>query len=320
MKTSAMQNIRGSDLYRQLGYVPADKTGESVTITLEYAYDDWCIAQVAKKLGKTQDVAEFDKRAQNWKNLFDKSTGFMRGKNSDASWVSPFDSYQSEHDGKSPYTEGNAWQHSFFVPHDVEGLRKSFGNENELLNKLDSLFTVSTKITGQNISPDISGLIGQYAHGNEPSHHIAYMYNFLQKPSKSAERVREIMSTMYSNKPDGLSGNEDCGQMSAWYVFSALGFYPANPASSQYVIGSPLVDQSIMFLATGKTFRVLAINNSDKNIYIQSATLNGKPYSKNYITHQDIINGGVLELTMGSKSGKKWGTKISDVPMSMSRN
>ena len=320
MKASAMQSIRGSDMYRQLGYVPADKTGESVTITLEYAFDDWCIGEVAKKLGKTQDVQDFNQRAQNWKNLFDKSSGFMRGKNANATWVSPFDSYQSEHDGKSPYTEGNAWQHSFFVPHDVEGLRKSFGNENGLSNKLDSLFTISTKITGKNISPDISGLIGQYAHGNEPSHHIAYMYNFLQKPAKTAERVREIMSTMYTNKPDGLSGNEDCGQMSAWYVFSALGFYPVNPASSQYIIGSPLVDQSIMFLATGKTFRVLSLNNSDKNIYIQSATLNGKPYSKNYITHQDIMSGGVLELSMGSKAGKKWGTKIGDVPVSMSRN
>jgi predicted alpha-1,2-mannosidase len=318
MKASAMQNIRSTDLYRQLGYVPADKTGESVTITLEYAFDDWCIAQVAKKLGKTQDVEAFTKRAQNWKNLFDKSTGFMRGKTSDAGWVSPFDPYQSEHDGKSPYTEGNAWQHSFFVPHDVEGLKKMFGNEKGLLKKLDSLFSVSTRITGKNISPDISGLIGQYAHGNEPSHHIAYMYNYLQLPSKTAERVREIMNTMYTNQPDGLSGNEDCGQMSAWYVFSALGFYPANPASSQYVIGSPLVDQSVMFLSTGKTFQVIAKNNNANNIYIQSATLNGKPYSKNYITHADIMGGGVLELVMGNKPGKKWGTKASDVPMSMS--
>lgn len=196
-------------------------------------------------------------------------------------------------------------------------MKRSFGNENGLANKLDSLFTTTTKITGKNISADISGLIGQYAHGNEPSHHIAYMYNYLQKPGKTAERVREIMSTMYSNKPDGLSGNEDCGQMSAWYVFSALGFYPVNTASGQYVIGSPLVDESIMFLPTGKTFRVLAVNNSHKNIYIQSATLNGKQYSKNYITHQDIMNGGVLQLTMGSKAGKKWGTKAGDVPVSM---
>jgi predicted alpha-1,2-mannosidase len=317
MKASAMQNIRGADLYRQSGFLPSDKSGESVTITLEYAFDDWCIAQVAKKLGKTADAEMFSKRAQSWKNLFDKNTGFMRGKKTDGKWVEPFDPYQSEHDGKSPYTEGNAWQHSFFVPHDVEGLKRSFTNEQGLMNKLDSLFTTTKKITGKNISPDISGLIGQYAHGNEPSHHIAYMYNFLQKPAKTAERVREIMNTMYSTKPDGLSGNEDCGQMSAWYVFSALGFYPVNPASGQYVIGSPIVDQSIMFLPGGKSFRVLATNNSDKNIYIQSATLNGKPYSKNYITHQDIMNGGVLELTMGNKAGKKWGTKDGDVPASM---
>lgn len=316
MKSSAMQNIRGTDLYRQAGYVAADKSGESVTITLEYAFDDWCIAEVAKKLGKSGDIELFTKRAQSWKNLFDKSTGFMRGKKGDG-WLEPFDPYQSEHDGKSAYTEGNAWQHSFFIPHDVEGLKRSFAKENGLLNKLDSLFTTSTRITGANISPDISGLIGQYAHGNEPSHHIAYMYNYLQKPAKSAERVRQIIRTMYTNKPDGLSGNEDCGQMSAWYVFSALGFYPVNPASGQYVIGSPLVDQSIMFLPAGKTFRIHAINNSQKNIYIQSAILNGKPYSRNYITHQDIMGGGVLELTMGSKPGKKWGNKPEDVPASM---
>lgn len=317
MQASAMQNIRSTDLYRQRGFVPADKAGESVTITLEYAFDDWCIAQVAKKLGKTNDAETFAKRAQNWKNLFDKNTGFMRGKNQDETWVTPFDPYQSEHDGKSPYTEGNAWQHSFFVPHDVEGLKNAFGG-NGLENKLDSLFTVQAKITGKNISPDISGLIGQYAHGNEPSHHIAYMYNYLQKPAKTAEKVREIMSLMYTNKPDGLSGNEDCGQMSGWYVFSVLGFYPVNPASGQYVIGSPLVDQSVMFLATGKTFQVIAKNNSANNIYIQSATLNGKSYTKNYIIHNDIMEGGVLELTMGNKPGKKWGLKNADVPGSMS--
>jgi len=316
MKKSAMQKGRGTELYRQYGYLPNDKSGESVTITLEYSYDDWCILQVAKKLGKTADVTEFTKRAQNWKNLFDKNTGFFRAKNSDNNWVQPFDPFKSEYGGKSPYTEGNAWQHSFFVPQDVEGLKRIHGSENELLNKLDSLFTVPS-ILSENAPSDISGLIGQYAHGNEPSHHIAYLYNYLQKPNKTAERVRDIMSKMYSNKPDGLSGNEDCGQMSAWYVFSALGFYPVNPASSEYVIGSPLVDQSIMFLPNGKSFRVIATNNSDKNIYIQSATLNGKDYTKNYITHSDILNGGVLQIVMGNKPGKKWGMKASDVPTSM---
>jgi predicted alpha-1,2-mannosidase len=319
MKASAMQKIRGTDAYREYGFLPQDKMGESVTITLEYAFDDWCIAQVAKKLGKTSDVAEFNKRAQSWKNLFDKSTGFFRAKNSDNKWVTPFDPYQSEYGGHTPYTEGNAWQHSFFVPHDVEGLRRSYGSENGLLHKLDSLFTAISTLS-KNAPPDISGLIGQYAHGNEPSHHIAYMYNYVQKPSRTAERVRDIMSRMYTNKPDGLSGNEDCGQMSAWYVFSALGFYPVNPASGEYVIGSPVVEQSIMFLATGKTFRVFALNTSEKNIYIQSATLNGKPYTKTYITHQDIMSGGSLELVMGNKPGKKWGTNIRDVPGSTSLN
>ena len=256
------------------------------------------------------------KDQQSWKNLFDQSTGFFRAKNSDNNFVSPFDPYQSEYGGKTPYTEGNAWQHSFFVPHDVEGLKRSYTGANGLEKKLDSLFNTHSALSN-NAPPDISGLIGQYAHGNEPSHHIAYMYNYIQNPAKTADRVREIMATMYSNKPEGLSGNEDCGQMSAWYVFSALGFYPVNPASGEYVIGSPLVDQSIMFLPGGKSFRVISKNNNPKNKYIQSATLNGKTYTKNYITHSNITSGGVLELTMGSKPGKKWGNKPSDVPTSM---
>ncbi len=316
MKASAMQNIRGTKEYRQFGYVPQDVEGESVTKTLEYAFDDWCIAQVAKKLGKTADADVFNVRAQNWKNLFDKSTGFVRAKNKDRSWVTPFNPYLSVYGTETPYTEGNAWQQSFFVPHDIEGLRKSFATADGLSKKLDSLFTVPLTL-GANAPPDVSGLIGQYAHGNEPSHHIAYMYNYVQQPAKSAERVREIMEGMYTTKPDGLSGNEDCGQMSAWYVFSALGFYPVNPASGEYVIGSPLVNQSIMFLPGGKTFRVVATDNSEKNKYIQSATLNGKPYTKNFITHADVVAGGVLQFKMGSKPGKSWGTRAGDVPSSM---
>jgi predicted alpha-1,2-mannosidase len=317
MKASANQNIRGSNYYREYGFLPQDKEHESVTITLEYAFDDWCIAEVARRLGKADDVATFNKRAQSWKHLYDKETGFFRAKTSDNKWVTPFDPYKSDYGNKTPYTEGNAWQHSFFVPHDVEGLKRSFTNKNGLLNKLDSLFTISSAVSAS-APPDISGLIGQYAHGNEPSHHIAYMYNYLQQPAKTAEKVRNIMSTLYTTKPDGLSGNEDCGQMSAWYIFSAIGFYPVNPASGEYVIGSPLVNESIMFLPNGKSFRVMAVNNSEKNIYIQQATLNGKRYNKSFITHADLLNGGVLQLTMGNKPGKKWGTKIEDVPSSMS--
>ena len=317
MKRSAAQNIRGTEWYRNFGFIPADRMGESVTYTLEYAYDDWCLAQAAIRLGKPNDFVEFNKRSQFWKNLFDPKTGFFRAKNYTGKWVEPFDPYESVFGTASPYTEGNAWQHSFFVPHDIEGLRKSFVQENGLEDKLDSLFTTRSHITGSNVPPDISGLIGQYAHGNEPSHHIAYMYNYLQKPWKTAYRVRDIMNKFYTSKPDGLIGNEDCGQMSAWYVFSALGFYPVNPASGEYVIGSPMVDQSIILVQNGKTFRVNTINNSGKNVYIQSALLNGKPYTKTFITHQDIMNGGVLELTMGNKPSKTWGVNIADAPGSM---
>ena len=316
MKRSAAQNIRGTEPYRNFGFIPADRLKESVTYTLEYAFDDWCLAQTAIRLGKPGDFVDFNKRAQFWKNLFDPKTGFFRAKNYTGKWVEPFDPYESNGGATHPYTEGNAWQHSFFVPHDIQGLRKSFLQENGLEDKLDSLFTTTKKITGD-APPDISGFIGQYAHGNEPSHHIAYMYNYLQKPWKTAYRVREIMNKFYTSKPDGLVGNEDCGQMSAWYVFSALGFYPVNPASSEYVIGSPMVNQSIILVPNGKTFRVNTVNNSGKNVYIQSATLNGKPYTKTYITHQNIMNGGILELTMGNKPGKIWGIKIEDAPGSM---
>lgn len=319
MKKSAMQDIRGTNLYRQYGYVPQDKMGSSVTITLEYAYDDWCIAQVAKFLGKNDDYALFMKRAHSFEPLFDKGTGFFRAKNADGSWVQPFDPYYSEHDpDKAMYTEGNAWQHSWFVPQDPQGLINLFGGKAAYINKLDSLFAVPSTLKGANTSPDISGMIGQYAQGNEPSHHIAYLYNYAGEPWKTADRIRLITSTLYDNTPHGLCGNEDCGQMSAWYVFSALGFYPVNPVSEEYVIGSPLFDRVSVSLPGNKTFTLVALNNSPANKYVQSARLNGKRYDKSYITHADIEAGGVLELTMGDKPGKTWGTAPADVPTSMS--
>jgi predicted alpha-1,2-mannosidase len=317
IKRSAAQNIRGTESYRNIGFVPADRLGESVTITLEYSFDDWCIAQVAKKLKKYEDTATFNRRAGLWKNLFDAKRGFFRGKLLNGKWVEPFDPFESNYGTAHPYTEGNAWQHSFFVPHDIEGLKRSFLTENGLEQKLDSLFTVSSRQTG-NTPPDVTGLIGQYAHGNEPSHHIAYMYSYLQKPWKTAERVREIMTKFYKNEPDGLIGNEDCGQMSAWYIFSALGFYPVNPASGEYVFGSPLVDQAIMLLPNGLTFKLEVEDNSPKNIYIQSITFNGKPYTKSYITHHDIMIGGRLVIKMGSKPNKSFGIEVNDIPKSMS--
>ncbi len=313
MRRSAMQNIRGSEAYRNFGYVPADKMGESVTITEEYSFDDWALLQVAKKLKKYEDTAALTKRARYWKNVFDESSGFFRAKNTNGKWVTPFDPFA----GGGGYTEGNAWQHSFFVPQDIAGLRKTYTNPDGLENKLDSLFIVSSVQSG-NTPPDVSGLIGQYAHGNEPSHHIAYLYAYLQKQWKTAEKVREIMDKMYDNKPDGISGNEDCGQMSAWYIFSALGFYPVNPVSSEYVFGSPIVDQFILLLPSGSTFRTTVLNNSKENMYIQSITLNAKPYTKSYITHHDIMVGGIMEIKMGPKPNKLFGTGPRNVPKSMS--
>lgn len=315
MKKSAEQNIRGTNFYREYGYVPQDKHGSSVTITLEYAFDDWCIAQVARKLKKNADFKNYIKRAAYWRNLFDKKRGFARPKDSKGKWIEPFDPYYSEHDfEKAAYTEGNAWQHSWFAPHDVYALINMHGGALRFERKLDSLFTVTSKMNGENVSPDISGMIGQYAHGNEPSHHIAYLYNYLGKPEKSTEKVREIAEKMYTHLPDGLSGNEDCGQMSAWYVFAVLGYYPVNPASGEFVIASPLVETSILVLPSGKIFSIAAKGLSEKNKYIQKATLNGVEYNRSSIRYETIMNGGVLEFQMGSTPSKTWGKNIEDLP------
>lgn len=315
MKKSAMQDIRGTNWYRQYGYLPQDKMGSSVTITLEYAFDDWCIAQVAKKAGNPDDYAVFMKRSASWKNLFDSTIGFARAKKADGSWVTPFDPYYSEHDAdKAMFTEGNSWQHSWFVPQDVSGLIQAYGGITPFVTKLDSLFTISSEIKGQNTSPDISGLIGQYAHGNEPSHHIAYLYNYAGMPAKTADRVRYITRNLYTNQPDGLCGNEDCGQMSAWFIWSAIGFYPVNAASGEYVIGAPLFDKVSIQLPQQKRFTVIAKGVSDKNRYIQKATLNGKPYTTSFIRHADIIKGGELVFVMGSTPSAAWGVLPKDLP------
>lgn len=318
MLASAYQEGRGVPHYIKHGYMPQDKMGHSASVTLEYGYDDWCIAQVAKKLGKTDDYEKFSKRAQAYQHIFDKETGFMRAKNSDGTFATPFDPYLSEHDEvKAQYVEGNAWQHSFFVPHDVRGLAKLYGGPAKLSQKLDSLFAISSALTGENTSPDVSGLIGQYAHGNEPSHHIAYMYSFLGEPWKTQEKVRLIVDSMYHDQPDGYSGNEDCGQMSAWAVWSIAGLYPANPASGEYIIGSPAADEVIFRPGGGKELRFKATNNSKENIYIQEVKFNGKKYDKVYFTHDDIINGGDIEFIMGNKPNKKWGKKKAAWPQSV---
>ena len=316
MIKSAHQDIRGVPDYIEYGYLPQDKAGGSVTITLEYAYDDWCIAQAAKKLGKMADYATFMNRAKSYAQLFDPETGFMRAKNSDGHFVEPFDPYWSEHDfDKSQYIEGNAWQHSFFVLHDVRGLANLYPDGPKgLSSKLDELFSASSEMRGENISPDVSGFIGQYAHGNEPSHQIAYIYSYIGEAWKTQEWVRRIVDSMYHDGPDGYAGNEDAGQMSAWAVWSIAGLYPVNPASGEYVFGSPTADEILFTLEDGKQFTIRALNNSKKNVYIQSATLNGKPYENTYIKHEDILNGGELVFKMGAKPNKRFGRKEESWP------
>ena len=320
MKKSAMQDIRGTDLLREYGYIPYDKTGESVTRTLEYAYDDWCIAQMAKALGKNGDYDIFMKRAAAYQTLYDPSTGFMRAKLSDGSWKKPFDPQYSSHDfAVAEYTEGNAWQHSWFVPHDPKGLIALHGDNEQFSQKLDSLFSVSSEIKGEFASADISGLIGQYAHGNEPSHHIAYLYNYAGMPWKTQEKVKAICTSQYNETPAGLCGNEDCGQMSAWYVFSALGFYPVNPAQGVYVIGTPMFAEAEIKLEEGKTFKVIASQLSNDNLYIQSATLNGQPLDRSYIYHKELMNGGELAFEMGNSPNKNLWSREEAVPPSMTK-
>ncbi|MBK8878683.1 MAG: GH92 family glycosyl hydrolase [Haliscomenobacter sp.] len=313
--TSAAQNIRGSNFYREYGYIPHEKEGESVTKTLEYGFDDWCIAEMARALGKTEDEKAFRARAQAYKHLFDPQTGFMRAKKADGSWKTPFDPKFSDHNfDVAEYTEGNAWQHSWFVLHDIPGLIQLHGGDQAFIRKLDQLFSESSEITGENKSSDISGLIGQYAHGNEPSHHIAFMYNYAGAPWKSQAQARQIMTTQYNTTPAGLCGNEDCGQMSAWYVFSALGIYPVNPASGVYVLGSPMFDQAEIPLAGGKTFRLEALNNGLQHPYIQSATLNGRKLKQSFITHQEILAGGELVLKMGPQPNTRLWSRKSGRP------
>ncbi len=303
MKKSAMQDIRGVNYYKEYGFIPSDLEVESVTKNLEYAYDDWCIAKVAKALNKLDDYNYFSKRAKSYQLLYDAETGFMRGKLKDGQWRIPFDPKRSDHRVNTDYTEGNAWQHSWFVPHDVEGLITLMGGEANFVNKLDSLFTESSEITGDNVSVDISGLIGQYAHGNEPSHHVPYLYNFTTVPWKTQERVTAIVNTLYSDQADGLCGNDDCGQMSAWYIFSALGFYPLNPAEGLYALGRPFFEEVTLNLPDNKVFKIIAHDLSTSNIYVNSAMLNGEKLDKPFLSHEALMAGGTLEFNMSSNPG-----------------
>lgn len=283
--------------YTKYGYFPTDLTeAESVSSTLESVYDDYAAADMAKRMGKEEEAAYFAKRADYYKNLFDPSTKFMRPKKADGTWKSPFNPSQVGHSESigGDYTEGNAWQYTWHVQHDVPELIALFGGEEAFLQKLDSVFTVKLETT----QADVTGLIGQYAHGNEPSHHVAYLYTLAGRPERTQELIRQIFDTQYLPKPNGLCGNDDCGQMSAWYMFSAMGFYPVNPVSGEYVFGAPQFPKFTLHLADGKTFTILAEGLSEEHKYIDSITLNGKPYTKNYITHEDILKGGTLVYKM----------------------
>ena len=285
------------DIYMRYGYFPTDsiKT-ESVSTTLESVYDDYAAADMARLLGKTEDAEYFTRRAGFYKNLFDKSTQFMRPRLTDGSWKSPFNPSQVGHAESvgGDYTEGNAWQYTWHVQHDVPGLIELFGGEEPFLNKLDSLFTLQLVTT----QADVTGLIGQYAHGNEPSHHVAYLYALAGRPERTQELVRQICRTQYHNRPDGLCGNDDCGQMSAWYLFSTMGFYPVDPVSGEYVFGAPQLPRMVLHLGNGKQLTIIADGLSDENKYIESITLNGKPYSGKSISHETLLQGGTLIYKM----------------------
>ncbi|HEX2982686.1 MAG TPA: glycoside hydrolase family 92 protein, partial [Ignavibacteriales bacterium] len=316
--TATNKSILGISDYIKYGYAPYDKTGTSASVTLEYAYDDYAIAQLAKALNRTDIAEQFEKRAMSYKNIFDKSTGFMRAKDSNGKWLSPMDPLSTEGQG---FIEGNAWNYSLYVPQDIKGYIELLGGEKVLVRRLDSLFTMHLDDKYFENTEDVTrvGLIGNYVHGNEPSHHVPYMYNWAKQPWKTQEKIHLIMNTMYRNATDGLCGNDDCGQMSAWYIFSALGFYPVCPGSNEYAIGSPCLEKAVITLENGKQFTVKTKNYGKKNIYIQSVMLNGKKYNKSYIMHDDIVNGGEIIFEMGPKPNKSWAVAEDSVPFSLSK-
>lgn len=310
VKNSAEQDHFGLKYYKEYGYIPAEMEGEAISRTLEYAYDDWCIAMMAKKMGKEDDYKYYIQRAQYYKNLFDPDTRFLRGKRN-GMFTQPFDPTEVNF----MLTEANTWQYTFYVPQDITGLKGLMGGDSLFEKKLDEMFSASTELSGRDQS-DITGLIGQYAHGNEPSHHMAYLYNYVGKPYKTQKLAREIMNDLYGADPAGLCGNEDCGQMSAWFVLSAMGFYPVTPGSGYYTIGSPLFEEIKIHLGEGKDFVIKAKNNNAGNIYIQSAQLNGKNYDKSYLDHNQLIKGGTLSLEIGPDPGKNWASNPEDRPVS----
>jgi predicted alpha-1,2-mannosidase len=316
-KRNMDDDYRGLGLYRKDGYIPADLEEESVSKTLEYDYGDWSCSHVAKKLGRNDDVAIQLKRSRNYQNLFDKKTLFVRAKLANGEWATPFDPKEMGHSKKwRDYTESNAWQTTFGVQHDIKGLIDQFGGREPFLTKLDSLFNQSSDLPAD-APPDIAGLIGQYAHGNEPYHHIAYMYVYAGVPYKTQERIRFILDTLYHNDPDGLAGNEDCGQMSAWYVMSALGLYAVDPVSATYVLGTPLFENAKVNLAGGKTLTIETKRTSPSQKYVQSVALNGKKLDRLWVRHSELISGATLTFTMGDQPNHQLGADQKVAPPSL---
>lgn len=291
------------EVWEKYGYMPENIQTQSVSITLEQAFDDWCVAQLAKRLGKEKDYNHFMKRSAFYRNLFNSKTGFFQPKNDKGEWIEPFDPYKYGANGGYPFTEGNAWQYFWYVPQNIPDLISLTGGNKAFVAKLDTFFTVSYQSGALN--DNASGFVGQYAHGNEPSHHVAYLYACAGEPWKTQKYVAYIMNELYNDSSSGYAGNDDCGEMSAWYVFGALGFYPVNPVSGEYVIGTPMLEEAVIQLPGRKTFTVKAPRKEDNEVYICSMKLNGEKYTKNYITHQDIMKGGILEFVMTASPGKR---------------
>jgi len=318
MKKRAMEDdYRGLGFYRNLGYIPCDKEEESASKTFEYVYDDWAVAHVAQAVGAMDDYKLLIERSRNYRNLFDKQSTFIRPRLENGNWAEPFDAIEMGHSKQwRDFTESNSWETTFGIQHDPKGYMQLFGGRQAFIEKLDGLFNHSSDLP-PDAPPDIAGLVGQYAHGNEPCHHIAYLYAYAGAPYKTQERVRSLLETMYDNQPDGLAGNEDCGQMSAWFVISALGFYAVDPVSGNYVFGTPLFDRVVVEVGDSKRLVIEAKRNSAGDKYIQSVTFNGKPYRKLWFNHADIVNGGKLVFTLGSQPNKQFGAEEDAAPPSL---
>jgi predicted alpha-1,2-mannosidase len=318
VSSASYDRYDGIGEYRKRGFVPEDLSSNSASKTLEYAYDDWAISRLAESLGDKAVAREYLGRASSYKNIFDPTTGFMRARNADGTWKAPFDPLSTLNQG---YIEGNAWNYSLYVPHDIAGYIRLLGGKQRLVAWLDSLFmmTVPDKYFQESEDVTRSGVIGNYVHGNEPSHHVPYMYCYAGEPWKTQERIHQIINTMYKSRPDGLCGNDDCGQMSAWYIFSCLGFYPICPGSSEYVIGSPCVSGAVVDVGKGRTLTVEAENLSSKNIYIDKCFLNGRRIERCYLTHGQVVGGGRLKFVMAAEPNRTWGVSEVAQPFSMSR-